>query len=331
MQWWNEFVTWLQTIDGHRSIFLGAVVLVSVVIGVLVTAAVVRGSIKRLIAQQQRELKNNVVATLVDAAAEAASWKTLPAAVQVQSDRASAQAETLLRLLPVKGAGIAANWAAHELDALKRSSSTEIGATPASITDFRDRLIEWRNKPARAKKGFITDLERWSYLDTATPESDPAVAIAAAATETATPSKTAAPSEAAAPSETVATQKSAVSTETASAPASTTTSAASAQPAPIVEKTSAQAQEPAVAAASAEATNSAPSTLVAPEQSTIALATPPRRATTDETEKLLADVDALEVRNAPRQVEEFAPVPAVSTPESAPRRDDRGPEPQGTL
>lgn len=306
MQWWNEFVTWLQTVDGKRSIFLGAVVLVSVIVGVIVTSSIVRGSIKRLINQQQRELKNNVIATLVDAAAEAASWNTLPAAVQVQSDRSSAQAETLLRLLPVKGAGIAANWAAHELDALKRSSPREVGATPASITEFRDRLIEWRNKPARAKKGFISDLERWSYLDTANPASDPAVAIAAVASEADPAAETAVVVETAAEPKP---EREGERTTEASAPADPVT-----PPPPAVESTV------------PETPAAAPS-----EQPTIALATPPRRATTDETERLLADVDALEVRNAPRPVEEFAPVPAVNSSEPQQRRDERGSEPQGTL
>jgi hypothetical protein len=327
MQWWNEFVTWLQTIDGHRSIFLAAVVLVSVVVGVLVTAAVVRGSIKRLIAQQQREQKNNVIATLVDAAAEAASWNTLPASIQVQSDRASAQAETLLRLLPVKGSGVAANWAAHELEALKRASPTTTGAAPASITEFRDRLIAWRNKPARAKKSFITDLERWSYLDTATPESDPAVTIAAVAPQAVTTPEPAPAQGGTTETVTVDADDAAVAEPTPSTQTSST-EPASTEPAVAQTTTPLDPAEPAAQDEPAHATPEAP---VTPERSPIALATPPRRATTDETEKLLADVDALEVRNAPRPVEEFAPVSAATSPDAASQRGERGSEPQGTL
>ena len=40
------------------------------------------------------------------------------------SDRAVGQADILVRLLPIKGAGAAANWASHQLAEMKRTVTT---------------------------------------------------------------------------------------------------------------------------------------------------------------------------------------------------------------
>ncbi|WKK71398.1 hypothetical protein Q0F99_18680 [Rathayibacter oskolensis] len=65
---------------------------------------------------------------------------------------------------------MAANWAAHELAELKHTSSTGGYQTQASIGEFRDRLVQWRDKPNRARKAFLTDLERWRFSETSRPE-----------------------------------------------------------------------------------------------------------------------------------------------------------------
>lgn len=317
MTWWNEFVTWLQTVDGHRSVFLGTVVFVAVIVGVVITGLIVSSAVKRLLAQHHREQKNNVIATLVDAATEAAAWKSLPTAVQLQSDRASAQAETLLRLSPIKGSGIAANWAAHELERLKGVDENAAGTV--TVAEFRDRLIEWRNKPGRARKRFIADLERWSYLDTATPAADPATSLG-------TVEQPAAQPVAIPEAETVA------ATAPVQAPAAKVV-----EPTPVASTPApARDSEPDEApAASTDEITTPPA--ADPTIPTIALATPSGRAASHETEQLLADIDALEVRGSRRQVEEFSPVGAPSdgadTGPSAPiqRRESSGSEPQGTL
>ncbi|NQX10082.1 hypothetical protein HQQ80_00385 [Microbacteriaceae bacterium VKM Ac-2855] len=317
MQWWNEFVTWLQTIDGHRSVFLAAVVLVAVVVGVVISGLITSGAIRRLLATQQRELKNNVIATLVDAAAEASAWESLPPAVRVQSDRASAQAETLLRLLPIKGAGVAANWAAHELEALKRGSSEAKDATTVAV--FRERLIEWRNKPGKARKKFVADLERWSYLDTAAPQVDPRRAAPAAVA-----------SEAPREVEPVVVAPTGFEKPVAD---TAKDSGSVNSPAAIEPDTSESATtEPTAVGSTADESKAtisrSPETTAVP---TIALETPHGKPSTDETERLLADIDALEVRSNPRPVEEFSPVAAVIRSTETPRSGNSGSEPQGTL
>jgi hypothetical protein len=281
MQWWNEFLSWIRTSDGHQAVFTAGVILLAVVIGVVVTASVFRASIARLIRQQDHERKNAVIATLVDAAVDASAWNVLSQSERVLSDRASAQAETHLRLLPVKGSGVAANWASHELAELKHTSSTGGYQTQASVGEFRDRLVQWRDKPSRARKAFLADLERWRFSETGRDRSSE------------TPKGPDSPAPERAPAEQRPT-------------AHAVTSAAAAAPVVVGAGTPAAGEE--------QARTSTPTIVLPPSAGD---------ASQDETRRLLADVDRLEVPSRERPVEELPPVgsarpiPAETAPEPA--------------
>ncbi len=148
---------------------LNAVVLaVAVIVAGLLAALIARGAIKGLLSRTDRQQKASAIAALVDAATEASVWNSLTPGEQVLSDRAVGQADIMVRLLPIKGSGIAANWAGHQLAEMKRASATFGYQLDPAIAEFRDRLIEWQNKPRRARKIFQGDLERWRFENTDT-------------------------------------------------------------------------------------------------------------------------------------------------------------------
>jgi hypothetical protein len=168
MHWWNEFVVWF-TSSAARPMILNAVVLaVAVIVSGFLAALIARGAIKGLLSRTDRQQKASAIAALVDAATEASVWNSLTPGEQVLSDRAVGQADIMVRLLPIKGAGIAANWAGHQLAEMKRASATFGYQLDPAIAEFRDRLIEWQNKPRRARKIFQGDLERWRFENTDT-------------------------------------------------------------------------------------------------------------------------------------------------------------------
>jgi hypothetical protein len=169
MQWWNEFVDWLTSSDARPVLFNAAVLLVAIVVAGLLSAWIAKGALKGLISRTDREQKASAIAALVDAATEASVWNSLTPQEQVLSDRAVGQADILVRLLPIRGAGIAANWANHQLAEMKRNSATFGYQLDPAVAEFRDRLIEWQNSPSRARKIFQNDLERWRF-ETASPE-----------------------------------------------------------------------------------------------------------------------------------------------------------------
>ncbi|WP_025157538.1 hypothetical protein [Leifsonia aquatica] len=171
MQWWNDFVDWLLAPATRPVIFSGAVLAVAVIVSGLLAAWIARGALRGLLSRTDRQQKASAIAALVDAATEASVWNSLTPAEQVLSDRAVGQADILVRLLPIKGSGVAANWAGHQLAEMKRASATFGYQLDPAVAEFRDRLIEWQNKPGRARKIFQSDLERWRFENTDTDRS----------------------------------------------------------------------------------------------------------------------------------------------------------------
>jgi hypothetical protein len=163
MEWWNEFVAWLTAPDTRPVLFMAAVVAVAILVSALLAAAVTKAAVRRLVNQRDRDLKASAIAALVDASTEAASWNSLSPQEQLLADRAAAQADIQLRLLPIKGSAVAANWAAHQLAEMKRDSATFGFELAAVRSEFRDRLLEWQARPSRMRRVFESDLERWKF------------------------------------------------------------------------------------------------------------------------------------------------------------------------
>ena len=161
MQWWNDFVTWFSATSNQPVIFSAVVLIVAIIVASLLAAWISRSAIKRLLAQHDRDLKSAAIGTLVDAATEASVWNSLTPQEQVMNDRAVGMADIQVRLMPVKGSSLAADWAAHQLAELKRTSATFGYQLEPALIEFRDRLIEWQKKPSRARKIFQEDIERW--------------------------------------------------------------------------------------------------------------------------------------------------------------------------
>ncbi|WP_233265422.1 hypothetical protein [Leifsonia sp. AG29] len=163
MQWWNDFVDWFSSPAARPVIFYAAVLAIAVILSGLIAAWIARGTVKGLLSRTDRQQKASAIAALVDAATEASVWNSLTPAEQILSDRAVGQADILVRLLPIKGAGAAATWAGHQLAEMKRASATFGYQLDPAIAEFRDRLIEWQNNPRRARRIFQSDLERWRF------------------------------------------------------------------------------------------------------------------------------------------------------------------------
>jgi hypothetical protein len=162
MQWLNDLISWLGSTGARPAVFAAVVLFVAVVIAGLLAAWIAGGAIKRLVTQRDRELKTAAIAALVDAATEASVWNSLTPQEQVLADRAVGQADIHVRLLPIRGSDIAANWAAHQLHELKRASATFGYQLDPAVAEFRDRMLEWQRHPARTRRQFQNDLARWN-------------------------------------------------------------------------------------------------------------------------------------------------------------------------
>jgi hypothetical protein len=163
MQWWNDFLDWFNSDDGWR-IFSGAILpFVAIIVAGIVAALIGRGSAKRVIALSDREVRVSAVTALISAARKAAVWNSLPAPEQVHIEHLSSEADIRLRMLPVYGTALAADWAQHEIADMKKNAVSFSFQAEQSLLVFRDRLVEWQHHPGRAKRLFRNDLDSWAY------------------------------------------------------------------------------------------------------------------------------------------------------------------------
>ena len=171
MQWWNDFMSWLTSDDGWRVVTTAIIPFLAILIAGLLAAVIARGSSRRILEFQDRELKAAAVLALIGAGRKATVWSSLGGDEKQRVDNQLSEADIRIRLLPVNGANAAGDWAAHELAAMKKNSASFSFQADQTFVDFRDRLLEWQNKPKRARKLFAYDLEQWRYEDEAVDKS----------------------------------------------------------------------------------------------------------------------------------------------------------------
>src|SRR5690554_2507801 len=163
MQWWNNFVDWLTSEDGWRILTTVVFPFLAIIVAGLIAAMIGRGSTRRLIALRDREQRVTTVAALIGAARRAFRYNTLSLPEQEHADYLAHDADISVRLLPLAGSSMTADWAAHEIAEMKKNSVSFSFQAEQSLMDFRDRLVEWQAKPSRAKKLFKADLDLWAY------------------------------------------------------------------------------------------------------------------------------------------------------------------------
>jgi hypothetical protein len=165
MQWWNDIQAWFISATGSK-IFLDAILpFVAIVLAGVIAAGIGRASARRMIEQQDRTHTGAAVIALIVVGRKAAIWSSLGGDEKQHVDSLLSEADIRVRLLPVNGAHLAADWAAHELNAMKKNSATFSFQAEQSLIDYRDRLLSWQAKPRRARKLFSSDLSEWKYDD----------------------------------------------------------------------------------------------------------------------------------------------------------------------
>lgn len=170
LEWWNDIVRWFNSDAGQTVVTTSILPLLAIVVGGVIAGLIARGAIKRLISQRDREHKAAAVAALIAAGRKASNWSTLSAPEKDHVDHQASEAEVRVRLLPVAGANLAADWSAHHLAALKKNSSNFSFQVDQDLSDFQDGLVQWQAKPSRARKLFAQDLAAWKYDDSAPAE-----------------------------------------------------------------------------------------------------------------------------------------------------------------
>jgi hypothetical protein len=172
-QWWNSFLEWITSDEGFRILSTTVLPFLAILVAGVLAAVIARSAVKRMLRQHDRELQGSAVSALIGAGRKAAVWSSLPANEKEHVDSQAGEAEVRVRLLPLPGAALAADWAVHQLREMKTNSASFSFQAEQTLEEYRDRLIEWQQQPKRAKRLFKDDLERWRFEQAHTP--DPAV------------------------------------------------------------------------------------------------------------------------------------------------------------
>lgn len=172
MQWWNSVADWFGTDQGKAVVFGAVIPFVSIVVAGILGGLIARGAVRRLVAQRDRETRAAAVASLISAGESATTWHALPTQTREHFERLASAADVQVRLLPIAGSALAASWAAHELADMRVNSVSFSFQSEQTLAEYRTRLLEWVNRPGRARKLFAADLDRWKYDE---PKSDPVV------------------------------------------------------------------------------------------------------------------------------------------------------------
>ncbi len=166
LEWWNDIVTWFSSDEGWAIVTAVILPFVAILAAGIIAGLITRSSLKRFIAHQDRLAKSAAVAALIASGRKAAEWSTLSAQEKEHVEHQASAAEVRLRLLPVSGSGLAADWAAHYLASMKRNSANYGFQAEQDLADLQAGLIGWQAKPSRAKKLFAQDLAAWKYDET---------------------------------------------------------------------------------------------------------------------------------------------------------------------
>jgi hypothetical protein len=165
MTWWNDLIDWIRSDTGQTVIISVIIPFVAIVVAGIIGAAIGRGATRRLVGQRDHETRASAVTALIQAGQDAAKWHSQSAAAKEHAAHLASEADVMVRLLPISGAGLAADWATHQLSEMRTNSVSYSYAADQTFAEYRDRLVLWLHKPGRAKKLFTNDLQRWKYDD----------------------------------------------------------------------------------------------------------------------------------------------------------------------
>jgi type II secretory pathway pseudopilin PulG len=160
---WNDLTDWLASDEGWR-IMSGAIIpFVAIVLAGIIAAGVGRAAVRRLVDQRDFETRVAAVASLVTAGQNAVRWHSQGPDAREHAQQVATEAHVAVRLLPVAGADLAADWAAHQLEAMRVNSVNFSLAADDTLAEYQNRLVDWLRHPRKAKRLFSSDLDRWDY------------------------------------------------------------------------------------------------------------------------------------------------------------------------
>lgn len=158
IEWWQAFVRWLNTAGAQELLTTVVLPFVAILTAGLLAVLIARASSTRLMHHRDKSEKAAAIAGLLAVCRRVTIWTSLSSAERDHLDYQITESTVRLRLLPIAGADLAAEWSQSMISTIKRNSAALIDEAERGLTDLENGLILWYRRPALAKKQFKNEL-----------------------------------------------------------------------------------------------------------------------------------------------------------------------------
>ena len=155
---WTDLGDWFRSVAAAPALQAALIPAVAILLAGVIAGLIARAAVRSAVARADRDQTASVVAGLVEAA-RLVTERDTDGKEHRRATRLRTESDVRMRLLPVQGAALAADWASLRLDALQRPGADQ--PSSGDFDDFRDRLVAWTLRPRRARALFEKDVDRW--------------------------------------------------------------------------------------------------------------------------------------------------------------------------
>ena len=159
LEWWQALVKWLTSADGQKILVTVVLPAAAILVAGLLAALIARASSTRLMRHRDNSEKAAAIAGLLAVCRRVTIWASLGSAERDHLDYQITESTVRLRLLPITGADLAAEWSQLMVSAMKRNSAALIDDAEKGLADLENGLILWYRRPGAAKKQFKTEID----------------------------------------------------------------------------------------------------------------------------------------------------------------------------
>jgi len=158
-QAWHVVADWLLSPGGQTIMTTVALPFAAILFAGLLSVLIARASSTRVMQHRDGAEKAAAIAALLAVSRRTTAWTGLAATERDHLDYQLTEATVRLRLLPIAGADLAAEWAGHQIAAIKRNSAALVAEAERGLVALEDGLILWHRRPAQAKRRFTDEID----------------------------------------------------------------------------------------------------------------------------------------------------------------------------
>jgi len=158
LEWWHALTGWLSSPEGQTLMTTVALPFVAILAAGLLAVLIARASSTRVMRHRDNSEKAAAIAGLLAVCRRVTIWTSLSSAERDHLDYQITESTVRLRLLPIGGADLAAEWSQLMIAAIKRNSAALVDEAEKALSDLENGLILWYRRPGAAKKQFKNEI-----------------------------------------------------------------------------------------------------------------------------------------------------------------------------